>query len=605
MSDPPSQETGTQGKDKCSAGAVHKNELTEIVKHICSVHLNPEDPIMGFLRSRGYDLGGVGGVRRFSVEPSPLKGNRWYLPVSIRGRSAEFLIDTGASHSMIGKDFYRSLAVSSDQPLGLDRVVSADGSEMQTYGRQVLPFMTDGKTFVISPTVAELTDEGILGIDFCALYGASLNAVTGEMVMAYPEEVKTQCVLRRVSGVSSVAQTVKIAPRHVCNVLVHSQEVASQRMGVVEPDNQFLREQGLTSTCTLVQNSRWTVVPVCNMTHDTVYLEKGTRFGTVTYADVVGRADSPEVEKAARRAAGIGCLETAAATVMKQEAETTPVDSQWGLPVHLLPLVMDSHLDTEEEREALANLLSENADVFSAPGQPLGRTDRVTHHIDTGSSQPVRLPYRCLPLTKKQALEDEVDSMLEEGIIAPSESPWASPVVMVTKKDGTCRFCIDYRRLNGITRKNAYPLPRIDESLDSLGGNKWFCTLDLQSGYWQIGMHPDDKEKTAFTTHRGLFEFNVMPFGLCNAPATFECMMETMLRGLLWKKCMVYLDDVIVFGASQQECLDNLVEVMARLRSYDLRLKPKKCKLFRRSVEYLGRIVSGEGISRIQGSWKR
>ena len=110
-------------------------------------------------------------------------------------------------------------------------------------------------------------------------------------------------------------------------------------------------------------------------------------------------------------------------------------------------------------------------------------------------------------------------------------------------------------------------------------------------------MHPEDQEKTAFTTHRGLFEFNVMSFGLCNAPATFESMMETMLRGLLWHKCLVYLDDIIVFGSSQQECLDNLVEVMSRLRSYGLRLKPKKCKLFRKSVEYLGRIVSPEGIS--------
>ena len=118
-----------------------------------------------------------------------------------------------------------------------------------------------------------------------------------------------------------------------------------------------------------------------------------------------------------------------------------------------------------------------------------------------GRQHSIRLPYRRLPISKKAALEEEVDKMLTDGVIAPSESPWSSPVVMVTKKDGTCRFCIDYRRLNGVTRKNAYPLPRIDESLDALGGNQWFCTLDLQSGYWQIGMHPDHREKTAFTTH--------------------------------------------------------------------------------------------------------
>ena len=150
-----------------------------MVQRICATQLTPDDPVMGFLRNRGYDLGGIGGVQRFAGDPSPLRGKRWYLPISIRGQAAEFLVDTGASHSMIGKDFYRSLAVASDEPLGSDRVCSADRSEMQTFGRQVLPFMTMGSSFVISPTVAELTDEGILGLDFCSLYGVILDGLTG------------------------------------------------------------------------------------------------------------------------------------------------------------------------------------------------------------------------------------------------------------------------------------------------------------------------------------------------------------------------------------------------------------------------------------------
>ena len=119
-------------------------------------------------------------------------------------------------------------------------------------------------------------------------------------------------------------------------------------------------------------------------------------------------------------------------------------------------------------------------------------------------------------------MEQELQQMLDQGIISDSNSPWASPVVLVRKKDGTCRFCIDYRALNEVTKKNAFPIPRIDENLDYLGGNQWFCTLDLQSGYWQIGMKAEDKEKTAFITHKGLFEFNVMAFGLCNATATLQ-----------------------------------------------------------------------------------
>ena len=131
--------------------------------------------------------------------------------------------------------------------------------------------------------------------------------------------------------------------------------------------------------------------------------------------------------------------------------------------------------------------------------------------------------------------------MLEKGYIEPSDSPWASPIVLVTKKDRRTRFCIDYRRLNDVTRKDTYPLPHINETLSGAG---WFSTLDLASGYWQVSVAPEDRPKTAFTTRKGLFQWRVMPFGLSNARATFSRLMELVLRGLHWEHCMVYLDDI-------------------------------------------------------------
>ena len=187
--------------------------------------------------------------------------------------------------------------------------------------------------------------------------------------------------------------------------------------------------------------------------------------------------------------------------------------------------------------------------------------------------------------------------MLSGGQIEPSDSPWASPVVLVTKKDGSTRFCVDYRRLNSLTVKDAYPLPRIDDSLRLLGNQQWFSTMDLASGYWQVAMSPDAQKKAAFVTNEGLFQFRVMPFGLCNAPATFERLMDRVLCGMRWSRCLVYLDDVISFGKSVPEAIRRLEEVLCRLSDYGLQLKAKKCTFMQTEVGFLGHIVGRSGLA--------
>ena len=186
--------------------------------------------------------------------------------------------------------------------------------------------------------------------------------------------------------------------------------------------------------------------------------------------------------------------------------------------------------------------------------------------------------------------------MLKKGVIKPASGPWASPIVLVRKKDGSVRFCVDYRRLNAITRKDAYPIPRIDDTIDTLAGSRYFTTLDLASGYWQVPMAEEHKEKTAFAAHCGLYQFEVMPFGLCNAPSTFERLMENVLRGLQWQICLVYLDDVIVYSHTFEEHVERLQLIFERIKEAGLKLKPKKCHLFQQQVSYLGHVVSDEGV---------
>ncbi|KAL5515841.1 hypothetical protein EMCRGX_G001073 [Ephydatia muelleri] len=206
---------------------------------------------------------------------------------------------------------------------------------------------------------------------------------------------------------------------------------------------------------------------------------------------------------------------------------------------------------SKEEKDMLYHVLMAYADVFAESNGELGRTNMVKQSVDTGNNPPIRQQFRRMPPFRREQARKLIEDMLKSEIVQPSSSPWASPVVIVTKKDGSLRFCVDYRKLNSITRKDAYPLPRIDDSLDALNGSKWFSTLDLICGYWQVEMDENDRQKTAFCMQEGLFEFKVMPFGLCNAPATFQRLMDLVLSGIQWKSCLVYIDDIVIVDACQ------------------------------------------------------
>ena len=237
--------------------------------------------------------------------------------------------------------------------------------------------------------------------------------------------------------------------------------------------------------------------------------------------------------------------------------------------------------------------------MFATTDHELGHTTLVQHHIDTGEAQPIRQqPYRVSPAVRNR-INEHVDKMLEHGTIQPSVSPWAAPVVLVKKKDGTERFCVDYRKLNGVTRRDSHPIPHVQDTLDCLHGTSHFSCLDLRSGYWQVEVDDESKAKTAFTTHNGLFEFRKMPFGLANAPSTFQRLMYAVLRSPQYDIYLVYLDDIIIFSQTFGDHLKHLNDVFSRLRSANIRLKPSKCSFACSEVEYLDHVVSRPDPSKI------
>ncbi|KAL0821643.1 hypothetical protein ABMA28_005084 [Loxostege sticticalis] len=282
------------------------------------------------------------------------------------------------------------------------------------------------------------------------------------------------------------------------------------------------------------------------------------------------------------------------------ENSLTTYDVETELPADLDTLfepgqsdIASINLLSDREHQQLEDLLRRNEDAFTPNGKP---TTQIEHVIDTGSHRPISVPPYRLSSARTQILRQEVDKMIAAGIIQPCQSPWTAPVVMVPKKDGGTRVCVDYRQLNAITTPDMYPLPRIDDLLHGAKPTPYMTTIDLQSGYWQIKVQEQDQDKTCFVTPFGTYKFLRMPFGLRNAPATFQRLMDRFRISLSHIKILIYIDDVIVLSETYERHLKDLQEVFDRLREYNLTVNKSKCKFCCSKVKYLGHYITPRGL---------
>ena len=494
----------------------------------------------------------------------------------------KFLVDSGSTYTLVDKNIYDQLDSKFQpvlKPVSLGLTV-ANGEKLKVYGETVLNLDIGGFSLQYPVKIVSLGNlDAILGIDILEDYDCVLRPARGILELGGKKLKLHRTLGENRCARITVAKTVHIGPEKEIVIQGHVQGnrlKTDSESCLVEPQASFTSKTGLWMARSLALISQDIIpISIVNPSTEPITLKQGEPIALLQPVETV--CSLSEVED-------------------HTDDKFSGVEVK-DLPDHLQSLVTSASEElTASQRDVLCGMIKKNIDAFMGSDGKLGRTSLISHKIDTGNAYPIKQSYRRLAQKQQEIADEEIEKMLRQGIIEPSNSPWASPIVIVTKKDGTPRFCVDYRKLNDVSRKDAYPLPKIDECMDELAGAQWFCTLDLAHGYWQVEMDPDSKLKTAFASRKGLYHFNVMPFGLSTAPASFERLMELVLRGHQWERCLIFLDDVIVHGKTFEETLSNLDIVLTRFRKANLKLKPSKCHLFKRSVAFLGHVVSRDGV---------
>ncbi|KAE8970769.1 hypothetical protein PR001_g27106 [Phytophthora rubi] len=513
--------------------------------------------------------------------------------------------DTGATLSLVDRCVLKRLGRASE-PLepyeGLVR--SSSGHKLRIRGWISLAFRLGTVEISLSVLVADkLHVDAILGVDALGAFGAVIDVADRTLTLKSSGEVLPL-------GFTMVQETFMTAMATSVRLPPFGQALVTTRVvGSIGDKSTVLVEGSLGLPPTLcVARSLGTVkdgqviVEVCNASTDEYWIRKGTviastsvipesafESATVEQKGTVPADDNePGVECAAfvseARKPDVG-------EKVKASKPDVPPEKSEGMEADF----SESKLSVEQKELFQAELDGFRSMFVDSSKEP-GRTDLLQFEIDTGNSAPIKQqPYR-VSLAEGEVKEAEVQQYLELNLIRPSNSPWASPVLMIRKPDGGIRFCIDYRRLNAVAVKDCYPMPLIDDILDVLGDAQLFSTMDIASGYWNVPVHPDSVSKTAFTCKYGLYEWLVMPFGLCNAVPAFERLTETVLVDLKWRICLVYLDDCVIFSKDFPTHLVRVRQVLTRFQQAGFKLKMKKCHWGRSQVAFLGHIVTPTGI---------
>ncbi|UYV63096.1 hypothetical protein LAZ67_2003113 [Cordylochernes scorpioides] len=513
-------------------------------------------------------MGGEAAVFENPPSSTSAKLKRNCIKGNINGLETKILIDSGADYSVVSEKFRRRLRT----PFFVESgpvVKVANGKLVKTLGKCSLKVLiNDLATIFEFIVIPDCSHDIILGWDFFKATRAVIDCGDQELYLEETLPINDDQINLDVYS----ADNYVIPPKSSCKISVVGTPLQENRDVLICPNWELLirKEFIMPSLLTTFWQGKadlW----IANGTSKPLMIPSRMALATMSDVDV-----------------GSICSLKCDELIQEEEIGITKLNQK-------IEAMIDSNL-TEDQQNKMMNVLKKFSNVFDFSGKSQPARSKIKHKIETDDHAPTKQrPYRVSGMERK-IIQQEVDRMMQQDIIQFSESPWSSPVVLVKKKNGSWRFCVDYRRLNKITKKDVYPLPRVDDALDNLSGARYYSSMDLRTGYWQIEVDEHDREKTAFITPDGLYEFRVMPFGLCNAPATFERMMDTVLKGLKWNICLCYLDDIVVYGPSFEEHLKRLEVVLECLQQSGLNVNHEKCLFGSRQLKILGHVVNENGI---------
>ncbi|CAF1523718.1 unnamed protein product [Adineta ricciae] len=497
------------------------------------------------------------------------------------------MVDTGATHTLITRSFLDTLpGAQFTQTAAISALLGDASTALHVHGvAHLCVYVNQLPTYVSAYVVDSLGVNLILGMDWCRTYDVSIHIRQHEIRLHHSSYGSTSIsFLPSVSIPARLTHAVHLNPSYD-HIVQLSAPLSSAVAVVFTPDSNLCQRKRLFIPDAVVCIDRFhTSLVVSNLAANSCMLSSNTVLGTFTFfssfpaAINLASLSHSQSSFAASSPFSLASVSTVAISDIDPVIQT------------LINPISDN-----STRQTFPSILHNHRRVFDISKHSIADT-KIRHVIITGDHAPISARPYYRTVEQRKELQREVDHMLLSNIIRPSTSPWSSPVILKKKPDGTFRFLVDFRRLNSITKKDAYPQPSAEELIYRLSGHSFFTKLDLKSGYFQIPIAETDREKTAFVTPDGHYEFNVLAQGLTNAPASFQRVMNNLIATGRWDYVVVYLDDIVIFSHSLEEHAHHVAEILSILDKAHFKVSPSKCTIAAREIDFLGLVVSATTV---------